>query len=283
VKEIAQQSKVSRQETYNKKIRTWLSPAEPHINYERALRTRHSGSGAWFLRSQQYLQWKSSPKSSLWLYGFAGCGKTVLTSSIIEDLHSEVSPDPSTSSGPILLYFFFDFREVKKQSLEEMARSLAYQLYTQDKNFQQLLDSLLKACDDGYRKPTAEQLLGPIMDASLAADRNVYLILDALDECTVPRQELLAWIEKVAECTSQKIHLLVTSRKEPDIDSILGRTDLMDQCIALQTGVIDDDIRAYVIHRLRTDDGFKRWEHREDTEDIRQMIQSSLMRISGGM
>jgi hypothetical protein len=216
----------------------------------------------------------------LWLYGFAGCGKTVLTSSIVEHLYSGIGPDPSTSSDPILLYFFFDFREVKKQSLEEMARSLAYQLYIQDKNFQQPLDSLLKACDDGFRKPTAEQLLGPIVGNSLATDRKVYLILDALDECSVPRQQLLAWIEKVAESTSQKIHLLVTSRKEPDIDSILGRVDLIDQSIAIQTEVVDEDISAYILHRLRTDDGFKRWEHRKD---IQQMIRESLMGMSRGM
>jgi hypothetical protein len=179
-----------------------------------------------------------------------------------------------------LLYFFFDFREVEKQSLEEMARSLAYQLYNQDKNFQQSLDSLLRACDDGYRKPTAEQLLGPIMEYLLATDSKVYVILDALDECTVPRQELLAWIEKVVERTSQKIHLLATSRKEPDIDSVLGRPNLMDQSIAVQTGVVDEDISAYILHRLRTDVGFKRWEHRKD---IQQMIQESLMDMSDGM
>jgi hypothetical protein len=214
------------------------------------------------------------------LYGFAGCGKTVLTSSIVEDLHLEPSPGPSTLPGPILLYFFFDFREVEKQTVEEMACSLAYQLYIQDKNFQQPLDSLLKACDDGHQKPTAEQLLEPIMKYSLAADRKVYIILDALDECTLPRRELLAWVEKVATCTYHKIHLLATSRKEPDIDLILGRTNLMDQSIAVQTGVVDEDIGAYILHRLRTDAGFKRWEYRKD---LQQMIQESLMRMSDGM
>jgi hypothetical protein len=280
LKEVTQQSKESRQETYNKKLQNWLSPTDPCTIYKRALKTRHPGSGTWFLQSPQYLQWKSSSKSSLWLHGFAGCGKTVLTSSVVEDIQKEISLDPLAPSSPILLYFFFDFRETEKQSLEEMARSLAYQLYTQDENFQQPLDSLLIACDDGYRKPTAEQLLEPIMENSLATDHKVYLILDALDECTVPRQELLAWIEKVAECTSQKIHLLATSRKEPDIDSIIGRDNLMDQRIAIQTEVVDEDIRAYILHRLRTDDGFRRWKQRED---IQQVIQESLMRISDGM
>jgi hypothetical protein len=108
----------------------------------------------------------------------------------------------------------------------------------------------------------------------------VYLVLDALDECILPRQDLLAWIKKIAGFTSWKLHLLVTSRKEPDIDLVLGRPYLMDQRAAVQTNVVDEDIRAYMIHRLRTDNEFKRWKNRDD---IKQMIQESLMRMSNGM
>lgn len=265
---------------YNEKIRGWLSPADSYTNYKRALGTRHAGSGSWFLRSQQYLQWKASSKSSLWLHGFAGCGKTVLTSSIVEDIQKEMSSDPLVLTSPILLYFFFDFRDVKKQSCEEMALSLAHQLHGQNKDFQHSLDSLLKVCGNGHRKPSTESLLGIMMKALLATDRKVYLVLDSLDECTVPRQDLLTWIKEVAESTSQKFHLLATSRKESDIDSVLGRTGLMDQNVAVQKEIIDEDIRAYIVHRLQTDDGFKRWEHRQD---IQQMVQKSLMKMSDGM
>ena len=280
LKEIAQYSKESRRERYVDKIRDWLSPADPHPNYIRALDMRQSGSGTWFLQSQQYLQWKSSLEPTLWLHGLAGCGKTVLTSSIVEDMQKEIVSGPHASSSPILLYFFFDFRDIRKQSFGEMALSLAYQLYSQDKSFEQPMDSLLKVCDNGYRKPSTASLLEIILETLLSIDRKVFIILDALDECAIPRQELLAWIQKVAESTSKRINVLVTSRKEPDIDSILGCAKLMDQNIAVQADVVDEDIRAYITHRLRTDSGFKRWEHRED---IQQMIRESLMRMSAGM
>lgn len=119
-----------------------------------------------------------------------------------------------------------------------------------------------------------------ILRTLLSIDGKVFIILDALDECTIPRHELLAWIQKVAESTSKRINVLVTSRKERDIDSVLGRVRLMDQKIAVQTDVVDEDIRAYINDRLQTDSGFKRWEHRED---IQRMIQESLMRMSAGM
>ncbi|CAD0085347.1 unnamed protein product [Aureobasidium mustum] len=113
-----------------------------------------------------------------------------------------------------------------------------------------------------------------------SANRKTYLILDALDESGVPRKDLLAWVEMIAELTSPKIHLLVTSREESDISSVLGRPNLMDQIIAVQTDIIDKDIRAYMEHRLGTGKEFQRW---KDRADIQQKIQDSLTRMSGGM
>lgn len=280
MKEIAQQNKEFRQEARVGRIRSWLSPADPFTNQKQALGTRHSGSGAWFLQSQQYAHWYTSPKSSLWLYGSSGCGKTVLTSSIVDHLQQEIDSCPLNSTRSILLYFFFDFRDDKKQSLEQMALSLADQLYRQDTIFQQSLYSHFEANDNCNMKPKAELLLEMILTALRTTDCKAYLLLDAVDECTVPRQNLLAWIKKVAVSANDKIHLLATSRKEADIDVILGRPDVMEQIIAVQKDVVDKDIRAYIIHRLRTDDGFQRWKH---WEDIQQMIRGSLMKMSDGM
>jgi hypothetical protein len=278
--EIAQRDKEYRQKSYDEKIRSWLSPADPEVNYMRALRMRHSGSGAWFLQSQEYIQWKSSPKSSLWLHGLAGCGKTVLLSSIVEDLHRETSSDSLASSSPVLLNFFFDFRDGKKQSLTAMALSFAHQLYHQDENFRQPLDSLYKACNDGYRTPSTETLLRISLKVLKATGRKVYLVLDALDECVVPRQDLLAWIQMIAKLTDHRINMLVTSRKELEIASFLGLDNVMDQTVAVQSDTIDADIRAYISDTLRTGVGFKRWESRED---VQQMIRDSLFEQSDGM
>jgi GTPase SAR1 family protein len=246
---------------------------------KRALKTRHSGSGAWFLKDEQYLHWKSSSKSSLWLHGLAGCGKTVLLSSIVEDLQQDIGANTLAPTSPILLYFFFDFRDKRKQSLEDMARTLAYQLYYHDINIRHPLDKLLHACGDGYRKPSTESLLRVVLEFLLTTGRKVYLVLDALDECP-ERHDLLAWIRMIAKLTDPKIHLLITSRKEPDIDSALGLDDVIDQVVAVQAEIIDADIRAYIIDTLRTDVAFKRW---AGHEDIQQMIRDSLFEKSNGM
>ena len=84
----------------------------------------------------------------------------------------------------------------------------------------------------------------------------------------------------MAELTSTKIHLLVTSREQSDISSVLCRNNLIDQIIAVQTDIIDKDIHAYIEHRLRTENEFRRWKTRND---IQQKIQESLVSMSDGM
>jgi hypothetical protein len=119
-----------------------------------------------------------------------------------------------------------------------------------------------------------------VLELLLTTGRKVYLVLDALDECPVPRHDLLDWIRMIAKLTDQRMHLLVTSRKEPDIDTVLGHDDVVDQVVAVQSNIIDADIRAYIIDTLRTDVAFKRWEQHEN---VQQLIQDSLFEKSDGM
>ena len=57
------------------KIREWLSPPDPSLNYDKALEQRQADTGLWFLESPDYSKWKIDPASFLWLYGIPGCGK----------------------------------------------------------------------------------------------------------------------------------------------------------------------------------------------------------------
>src|SRR5437763_5090980 len=86
------------------KIARWLSPPDPSTNYDKALQQRQDGSGLWFLQINVFAKWKKKQNSFLWLYGIPGCGKTILSSTIIENLKRTI---PHQS----LLYFYFDFKD----------------------------------------------------------------------------------------------------------------------------------------------------------------------------
>lgn len=103
------------------RIRNWLSPSAPLFNWNRALDHRHPNTGSWFLRHPRYLDWKLESNSFLWLTGIPGCGKTILISSVIEDLNKIQSHN--------LIYFYFDFGHSRQRTQDDMIRSLIIQLY----------------------------------------------------------------------------------------------------------------------------------------------------------
>jgi hypothetical protein len=107
---------------------------------------------------------------------------------------------------------------------------------------------------------------------------DIFLILDALDECA-DRTQVIPMLQKlVGELKS--MHIMVTSRRERDIDSLLESFVSQQHWICLQSSLVNEDIRRYIQHRWHHDIGFRRW--KADTE-IRKEVEVSLMHKAEGM
>jgi hypothetical protein len=106
-----------------------------------------------------------------------------------------------------------------------------------------------------------------------------YIVLDALDECT-DRTELMAILERIAGLKLEGSHLLVTSRKERDIESSLETIVDTHNTICLQSELVDRDIRTYVRQRLSNDKSLSKW-HKDPS--IRHEIETALMKGAQGM
>lgn len=72
--------------THQKDILAWLDAPNPAPRNTRALQGRHPGTGSWYIRSEVFDRWTKGPNSVSWLWGIPGCGKTVLSATIIERL-----------------------------------------------------------------------------------------------------------------------------------------------------------------------------------------------------
>ncbi|CAC9889568.1 unnamed protein product, partial [Aureobasidium pullulans] len=105
-------------------------PADASVDYRNASDLRHPNTGLWFLESDSYRRLKTTPATHLWLRGIPGSGKSVIASTIIEDLQK----DKDVVSGSAVVYFFFSFSDASKQTLEHMLRSLIYQLAVEHKS-----------------------------------------------------------------------------------------------------------------------------------------------------
>jgi hypothetical protein len=256
------------------KIRQWLSAPDPSTNYQKALKLRQSDTGLWFLKSDAYTRWKSTAKTPLWLYGIPGCGKTILSSTVLQDVHQHCQDDP----GKFIAYFFFDFNDLKKQDPEMMVRSLLCQLSQQSIKIPASLDSLFSSCESGQRQPSIRALMDALQ--SMIQDLpQIYIMLDALDECA-QRVDLMEMFEMMMKWKAPNLHILLTSRREREIERSLEGCIDPQNSICLQSDVVDKDIQHYVQQRLLDDKTLRKW-----GKDIalRQEIQRALIEGSKGM
>ncbi|SPJ78511.1 related to ankyrin repeat [Fusarium torulosum] len=220
------------------KIERWLSPPDYSTNANLARERRHPGTGTWLLNSLAFEEWKLGSRQHLWLYGLAGCGKTILSTTILDHL---LQIDTHTT-----LAFFFDFSDPGKQKLENLLRSLAVQLYHTGNEAARRLDSLFSSHDDGRRQPDTNAL-SACVDTMIQITGKAFIIIDALDECTA-REELLQWLKDLA---SRKAQLIVTGRPEVEFQSAIPRSFDEHNCILLDKQAVNADICAYVEATLK--------------------------------
>src|SRR6478735_7219564 len=113
---------------------------------------RHEGTGEWFLNGATFREWETGSLRHLWLYGLPGCGKTVLSTTILDHFMN--------IDDHITLDFFFDFNDTMKQTIDGILRSLVFRLYKLGIDSSRELDGLFQSHRDGRDQPATVTLLG---------------------------------------------------------------------------------------------------------------------------
>jgi hypothetical protein len=222
-------------------IKGWLNPPDPSTNANRARALRHEGTGTWLLENPAFQSWSLGTLRHIWLHGLAGCGKTVLSTTVLDYL--------ATGNDKTILIYFFDFSDNKKQTHESMLRSLTFQLYYSAVDSAIQLDASFQAHQNGKYQPEMKTL-SALLFKILRVQQRVSIVLDALDESTT-RDESLKWIEDIiSKPELAHVQLLYTSRPESDflgrIPNLIGE----ENCIPLNKEAVNSDIRSWVSAQL---------------------------------
>ncbi|TEY37813.1 hypothetical protein BOTCAL_0505g00040 [Botryotinia calthae] len=168
--------KIKARESKKKEVLQWLSTADPKTNHYLARRRFEPGTGSWFLQSNKYHNWKTSDNSFLWAQGLSGCGKTILCSTVVQDMIDYCVNSPDC----FIAYCYFSFNETEKQNANNLLRSILIQLLV--KCDAALNDALAILKDIQSAVPQLETLKD-ILKAVFTMPGTFYLILDAVDEC----------------------------------------------------------------------------------------------------
>ena len=174
------------------------------------------------------------------------------------------------SSG--LAYFFCDVSDINKGTARGLLCSLVFTLSTPHN--QTVLKVLFEKCKDGHQKPSDHDLY-EVLRSYLSGFQDVYLFIDALDECS-NLEEVLELVKLINSWNIRSCHLLVTSRKELPIVNSLRQA--MPTELDLTSMPVHQDIAKYIDHMLFSATELKTW-----NPNAKELIKVTLMEKGAGM
>ncbi|KAG9613436.1 purine and uridine phosphorylase, partial [Aureobasidium melanogenum] len=205
-----------------------------------------------------------------------GCGKTVLSSIIVEHLQKE-----PPSSHINLLYFFFDFVDKEKQSHENMIRTFIQQLYIQEEVSRHILEELSERYAGRNEQPDLTSLEHTFTSMLIQAS-HTRVVIDALDE-SCQQRNTLEWLRRIFTNQSvapNKLNVIIISRKEYGIESAFLKWVPERYTLPIKADDVNKDISSFVHSQIRLDPGLERWRERPD---VQIEIESKLTERANGM
>ncbi len=171
-----------------------------------------------------------------------------------------------------MAYYYFDFRDIKKQDCYGLLSSLVSQLSADSDACYNILSKLYSENIHGTRKPDIDALKECMTNMlNLPRQGPVYIIVDAVDECPnfpgrpSARDEVLELIEELANLELPNVHLCVASRPEMDIRLVLETLTSLKISLHEEIGQ-KEDIIAYIKFTVRSDRSMRRW--REEDQNL---------------
>ena len=207
----------------------------------------------WILDRKEYISFTNWGKDEsvlsryqlLWVKGHAGTGKTMLLIGIIRELSNRPA-----ALVPNISHFFCQGTDETRNSATAALRSLVWLLLVQQPY---LITHLRRKHDvSGCSLFTDSNAFLALSDAfkSMLKDPRlspVYLIVDALDECSQGLEDLVQLIS-TSLTLSDKVKWLVFSRPEVK----LKNPDTAEALVELDAQSLERPVNAYINHKLTT-------------------------------
>ncbi|KAJ7617078.1 ankyrin repeat-containing domain protein [Roridomyces roridus] len=237
------------------------------VSNKEAAKNRAAGTGRWLLHERvEFTSWKYAPNSLLWLYGISGCGKIVLSSSVIAHLRD---------SGVPLAFFYFDTNNREERTLIQLLSSLVIQLSVQVPKPHGTLEEHWSAHARGHHLPDVTKLIQICSRLVSEFTEDVYILIDALDESSERDEVLRVIYNDLLGTGVSHLHLLLTSR--PEVTRIMP--ELLERSVPIDPdGCVDQDIASFVDHVLETDVRLSKW-----TDVWKVKAKSRLLEQGSGM
>ncbi|KAK8109197.1 ankyrin repeat protein [Apiospora sp. TS-2023a] len=253
--------------------------ASDHEGRKNLVPTKVKGTCSWFVDDPKFREWRDSAESSLlWVSAGPGCGKSVLSRSLIDECQLSMSP-----ATAIVCHFFFKEGNSDASHSYDALSAIVHQVFIRDLTGQCIGRALSRHKNELSRE-TALNLWDILLEcASTQGSGEIICVLDALDECMERGRQII--IDNLRKLYSNdgaavrrtcKLKFLVTSRPYDTIEQSIG---MIPDVLHLR---LDGDAQATAINRdinLIIDERIPQLLSRFSPDDC-QLVSDSLKQMS---
>lgn len=203
----------------------WLSPINSAAKHADVSKLRKGGTGKWFLETDEFQKWFKQYENTdvaertLLCYGSQGAGKTILMSTVIDEIRRQSQEDDMVG----LAFFYCHYRH--KITAEEILSSFLKQLVL--KKTSPEIISLLRAQKRNETRPSIKEAKN-MLRSVMSSFSKIFVVVDALDECILRGELHILFRKLFALQKNQSLGLIVTSRNIPDITDIFKGTPSLE-------------------------------------------------------
>ncbi|KAF5247118.1 hypothetical protein FAUST_970 [Fusarium austroamericanum] len=218
----------------------------------------------WIMESSEYQQWlEKDDNNLLWIKGDPGKGKTMLMAGIIEEIEK--------SAPKSVFYFFCQATEPRLRTATNVLRGLIWLLVqTRPCLMSYVREEYDREGKGVFNDGNAWQTLTGILTAILDDEESQGCVfaIDALDECTTDRDQLIRLISRLSTCYKTK--WVVSSRNWPEIERRLDSVEEKVQVqLELNHNAISQAVKNFIVRKvdqLSEDNGYSK-STREDVKN----------------
>ncbi|KAK8121512.1 hypothetical protein PG999_005632 [Apiospora kogelbergensis] len=163
--------------------------AVDHEAYKNFNPPKVKGTCAWFLEDANFREWHDSTESSLlWVSAGPGCGKSVLSRSLIDDW--QLSTSATTSA---VCYFFFKDGDGEREHSYDALSAIIHQLFIRDLTGKFTNHAFGEHKNYGKKlRTTFTELWNVLLKCATTPDAGeIICVLDALDECREDERNII--------------------------------------------------------------------------------------------
>lgn len=229
------------------KVVDWLSPLSFGDRHNDVLSRRCEGTGKWLFETTEASRWlSSSDKASLWCSGIPGAGKTTIAAIMAEHVEQTLVHDQSVAVACV----YCNYKDKMAQTPANLLANIWMQIRQKGGLSSEVEELYASSVTKGSStRPRLDDIIN-VLKPEVDRHTNVYVIIDALDECEPAyRLRLLTELKSL----QPKLKLMVTSRYFDAFGADMG----IDTDVEILAS--DDDIKRYVKERVSTTPRLGRW------------------------